>query len=59
MRKWTKETAERMLKDNLVPDNKTIYFNGDATLGKCSAADYLTNHCGYITMADLKDKGEK
>jgi len=50
MRKWTRETAERALAEHLIPDNRAIYFNGQGTLRKCSAADYLVKHYGYTIV---------
>lgn len=47
MRKLTKESAERIVHDN-IGKNKTIILDGKATLGKCAAFDYLVNQHGYI-----------
>lgn len=44
---WTKESAERAVANNR-GEGKVIFLDGTATLKKCSAMDYLVNHCGYI-----------
>lgn len=58
MSKWTQEKAEKTLKGNISTNGKVITFTGDATLSKCSAADFLVKNHEYTLNADLK-KGDK
>jgi hypothetical protein len=48
-RKWTHETASRCLAKYIDSERRAIIAPvGFYGLKECSAADYLTNHCGYI-----------
>jgi len=47
MKKWTKESAERFAREN-IGSNKTCILDGNLSLGKLSAMDYLVNYHGYI-----------
>ncbi len=48
MNKWTKFTAEKFISEHIVL-GKVIVFDGNFTLRQCSAADFLINHCGYLS----------
>lgn len=47
MKRWTKETAENFARKYIVA-GKGILLDGTATLGLCSAFDYLVNQHGYF-----------
>jgi hypothetical protein len=46
MKIWTKESAERIIK-NQIGKTHAIILDGTMTLGMLSAADYLVKHHGY------------
>jgi hypothetical protein len=46
--RWTRESAIQAAGDK-VAANGVILLDGNLSLRQCSAADYLVNHCGYIT----------
>ena len=48
--KWTKETAERFISEKIA-SGKVILLDGNLSLKKCSAADYLVNNHGYCYNA--------
>jgi hypothetical protein len=51
--KWTKETAERFISEKIA-SGKVILLDGNLSLKKCSAADYLVKNHGYV----FKDGGK-
>ena len=51
--KWEKHTAEIALADRIA-SNKVILLNGAMSVRQCGAADYLTNHHGYIQKVEVK-----
>lgn len=46
MKTWTKESAERIIK-NQIGKTHAIILDGTMTLGMLSAADYLVKNHGY------------
>lgn len=49
MKKWTEESARKVVLQSCGIENKVIHRNPDSTRGlqACSAISYLCNHCGY------------
>lgn len=49
MRKWTEESARKVVLQSCGIEDKVIHLNPDSTRGlqACSAISYLCNHHGY------------
>lgn len=52
MRKWTEESARKVVLQSCGIENKVIHRNPDSTRGlqACSAISYLCDHCGYSVI---------
>ena len=49
MRRWTEESALKVVLQSCTVDQKVIHLNPESTRGlsACSAISYLCNYCGY------------